>query len=171
MDYPFQFLITATFILVIWGSLGGAFGLQGLFLDEDPLTQVLIGGTVMLLFAAIVVHYVALGSSRRGWWASLHGLTGVLRGLNSVTRADLPVQAALGNGFLERLSAADIEAIDVVARREEADPSGGASAARRSTTSFATPSRASRFGCSSPRRSSSSRGSASCSSWASCPRW
>ena len=126
VDYPFQFLVTATFVLVIWGALGGAFGLQGLFLDEDPLTQVLIGGTVMLLFAAIVVHYVALGSSRRGWWASLHGLTGVLRGLNAVTAADRPVQAALANGFLERLTAADIEALDVVARREEADPAGRA---------------------------------------------
>jgi hypothetical protein len=122
--YPFQFLVTATFILVIWGALGGAFGLQGLFLDEDPLTQVLIGGTVMLLFAAIVVHYVALGSSRRGWWASLHVLTGVLRGLNAVTAASRPVQAALANGFLERLTAADIEVIDVVARREEVDPAG-----------------------------------------------
>ena len=61
VDYPFQFLITATFILVIWGAVGGAFGLQGLFLDEDPLTQVLLGGTVMLLFAAIMVHYVASG--------------------------------------------------------------------------------------------------------------
>jgi hypothetical protein len=122
VDYPFQFLVTATFILVIWGALGGAFGLQGLFLDEDPLTQVLIGGTVMLLFAAIVVHYVALGSGRRGWWASLHGLAGVLRSLSAVAQADRPVQAALANGFLERLSAADIEAIDVVARFEETNP-------------------------------------------------
>jgi len=124
VDYPFQFLVTATFILVIWGGLGGAFGLQGLFLDEDPLTQVLIGGTVMLLFAAIVVHYVSLGSSRRGWWASLQGLTGLLRGLNTITPADRPVQAALANGFLERLTAADIETLDVVARREEVDPAG-----------------------------------------------
>jgi hypothetical protein len=120
VDYPFQCLVTATFVLVIWGAVGGAFGLQGLFLDEDPLTQVLLGGTVMLLFAAIVVHYVAVGSSRRGWWVSLHGLTGVLRGLSTVTPASRPVQAALANGLLERLTAADIEVIDVVARSEEA---------------------------------------------------
>jgi hypothetical protein len=124
VDYPFHFLITAVFILVIWGGLGGAFGLQGLFLDEDPLTQVLLGGTVMLLFAAIVVHYVALGSSRPGWWASLHRLTGVLRGLNTLAPPDKPVHSALANGFLERLSAADIEALDVAARTAVADPAG-----------------------------------------------
>ena len=121
VDYPFQFLITAVFLLVIWGGLGGAFGLQGLFLDEDPLTQVLLGATVMLLFAAIVVHYVALGTSRRGWWASLRSLTGLLRGLNTMADSERPVQTALANGFLERLSAADLDAIDEVARRAEAD--------------------------------------------------
>jgi hypothetical protein len=120
VDYPFQFLLTATFMLVIWGAVGGAFGLQGLFLDEDPLTQVLLGGTVMLLFAAVFVHYVAIGSSRRGWWVSLHGLAGVLRGLTSLSAAPRPVQAALANGFLERLSATDIDAIDAMARREVA---------------------------------------------------
>lgn len=124
VDYPFQFLITVVLILVIWGGLGGSFGLQGLFLDEDPLTQVLLGGTVMLLFAAIVVHYVALGTSRRGWWASLQGLTGVLRGLETVSDPRRPVHSALANGFLEQLTATDIEAIDIVARREEADPGG-----------------------------------------------
>ena len=124
VDSPFQFLVMAGFLLVIWGGLGSAFGLQGLFLDEDPLTQVLIGGTVMLLFAAIVVHYVALGSSRRGWWVSLHGLAGVLRGLNAVADPHQPAQTALANGFLERLTAADIDTLDRVARREEADASG-----------------------------------------------
>ncbi len=126
VDYPFQFLITATFILVIWGGLGGAFGLQGLFLDEDPLTQVLLGATVMLLFSAIVVHYVALGTSRRGWWTSLRGLTGLLRALNTFAHPARPVQESLANGFLERLSTADMDVIDEVARREEADLAGAA---------------------------------------------
>ena len=80
VDYPFHFLLTATLILVIWGVVGAGFGLQGLFLDEDPLTQVLLGATVMLLFAAITVHYVVLGTSRHGWWSSLQRLAGFLRG-------------------------------------------------------------------------------------------
>ncbi len=121
VDYPFQFLLTASLTLVIWGGVGGAFGLQGLFLDEDPLTQVLLGGTVMLLFAAIVVHYVAIGTSRRGWWASLHRVTQTLRGLEAVSDPRRPVRAVLANGFLEHLTAADIDAIDAVALREEAN--------------------------------------------------
>ena len=52
VDYPVHFGLTAVLILVIWGLLGSSFGLQGLFLDEDPLTQLLLGATVMLLFAA-----------------------------------------------------------------------------------------------------------------------
>jgi hypothetical protein len=115
VDYPFHFLLTATLILVIWGVVGSGFGLQGLFLDEDPLTQVLLGATVMLLFAAITVHYVALGTSRRGWWAALHRLTTFLRRAASITSAERPLQAALPNGFLEELSPADVEAIDLAA--------------------------------------------------------
>jgi len=117
VDYPFHFLLTATLILVIWGVLGADFGLQGLFLDEDPLTQLLLGATVMLLFAAITVHYVALGTSQRGWWASLHRLAVFLRGVGTVTDPARPAQAALANGFLEDLTAADIEAVDRTARR------------------------------------------------------
>lgn len=116
VDYPFHFLLTATLILVIWGVLGADFGLQGLFLDEDPLTQLLLGATVMLLFAAITVHYVALGTSQRGWWASLHRLAVFLRGVGAVTDPARPAQAALANGFLEDLTAADIEAVDRAAR-------------------------------------------------------
>ena len=117
VDYPFHFLLTATLILVIWGVIGSGFGLQGLFLDEDPLTQVLLGATVMLLFAAITVHYVVLGSSRRGWWAAIHRLTTFLRRAAAITPAARPPQAALANGFLEELSMADIDAIDRAACR------------------------------------------------------
>jgi hypothetical protein len=118
VDYPFHFLLTATLILVIWGVVGAGFGLQGLFLDEDPLTQVLLGATVMLLFAAITVHYVVLGTSRHGWWSSLQRLAGFLRGFNAITDPAHPVQTLLANGFLERLTAADIERIDTLAERE-----------------------------------------------------
>jgi hypothetical protein len=123
VDYPFHFLLTATLILVIWGVLGADFGLQGLFLDEDPLTQLLLGATVMLLFAAITVHYVALGTSRRGWWASLHRLAAFLRGVGAVTDPSRPAQAALANGFLEDLTAADIDAVDGIARDCLSQPS------------------------------------------------
>jgi hypothetical protein len=117
VDYPFHFLLTATLILVIWGVVGSDFGLQGLFLDEDPLTQVLLGATVMLLFAAITVHYVVLGTSRHGWWSSLQRLTGFLRGFNAIADPGHPVQTLLANGFLEQLTAADIERIDFLAER------------------------------------------------------
>jgi hypothetical protein len=130
VDYPFHFLLTATLILVIWGVVGSGFGLQGLFLDEDPLTQVLLGATVMLLFAAITVHYVALGTSRRGWWAALHRLTMFLRRAATIASAGRPAQAALPNGFLEKLSTADIEAIDLVAWRRLTAPSETTAEAR-----------------------------------------
>jgi hypothetical protein len=122
LDYPFHFLLTATLILVIWGVVGSGFGLQGLFLDEDPLTQVLLGATVMLLFAAITVHYVALGTSRRGWWAAIHRLTTFLRRAATITSTAQPAQAVLANGFLEELSMADIDAIDGAACRFLAAP-------------------------------------------------
>jgi hypothetical protein len=122
LDYPFHFLLTATLILVIWGVVGSGFGLQGLFLDEDPLTQVLLGATVMLLFAAITVHYVALGTSRRGWWAAVHRLTTFLRRAATITSTAQPAQAVLANGFLEELSMADIDAIDDAACRFLAAP-------------------------------------------------
>ena len=116
VDYPFHFLLTGTLILVIWGVVGTGFGLQGLFLDEDPLTQVLLGATVMLLFAAIDVHYVSLGASRRGWWGSLRGLVAFLGPCRVATDSARPVQSLLANGFLERLTTADLEVIGRVAR-------------------------------------------------------
>lgn len=122
VDYPVHFGLTAVLILVIWGVLGSNFGLQGLFLDEDPLTQVLLGATVMLLFAAITVHYVALGTSRRGWWTAVRQVCGVLNGLNQVTEPERPVQSTLANGFLDRLSCQDIEAIDRTAAWAETQP-------------------------------------------------
>lgn len=116
VDYPFHFLLTATLVLVIWGLVGAGFGLQGLFLNEDPLTQVLLGATVMLLLATITVHYVALGTSHRGWWTALHEVARFLRGVNAVADRSRPVQSVLANGFLERLTNADIKTIDRASR-------------------------------------------------------
>jgi hypothetical protein len=125
VDYPFHFLLTATLVLVIWGVLGAGFGLQGLFLNEDPLTQVLLGATVMLLLATITVHYVALGTSRRGWWTALHGVTRLMRGVNAVADRSRPVQSVLANGFLERLTNADIKTIDRASRLSLASSKSG----------------------------------------------
>ena len=120
VDYPFHFLLTATLVLVVWGVIGAGFGLEGLFLDEDPLTQVLLGATVMLLLATITVHYVTLGTSRRGWWTSLADVAGFLRGLNTVADRARPAQTALVNGFLETLTNADIRRLDRLARARAA---------------------------------------------------
>lgn len=122
VDYPVHFGLTAMLILVIWGVLGSSFGLQGLFLDEDPLTQLLLGATVMLLFAAITVHYVALGTSRRGWWTAVRQVCGVFEGLNQSAEPGRLLQSALANGFLERLTTGDIESIDRVATWASAQP-------------------------------------------------
>ncbi len=127
VDYPFHFLLTATLVLVIWGQVGTGFGLQGLFLNEDPLTQVLLGATVMLLLATITVHYVTLGTSRRGWWTALHGVSRFLRGVNAANNRSRPVQSVLANGFLEQLTRADIKTIDLASRLSLA--SGGSAAA------------------------------------------
>jgi hypothetical protein len=117
VDYPFHFLLTATLVLVVWGVIGSGFGIEGLFLDEDPLTQVLLGATVMLLLATITVHYVTLGTSRHGWWTALADVAGFLRGLNAVAERSRPVQTTLVNGFLETLTTADIRGLDRAARR------------------------------------------------------
>ena len=116
VDYPFHFLLTGTLVLVVWGVLGSGFGLEGLFLDEDPLTQVLLGATVMLLLATITVHYVTLGTSRRGWWTALADVAGFLRGLNAVADRSRPTQTVLINGFLETLTGPDIRCLDRAAR-------------------------------------------------------
>jgi hypothetical protein len=116
VDHPVHFALTAIPILVIWGVVGASFGLQGLFLDEDPLTQVLLGATVMLLFAAIIVHASALGSARRGWRASLHAVAGLLRGLTAVANGERAPLASLANGFLERLTPADLDTLEQVSR-------------------------------------------------------
>lgn len=118
---PFHFLVTAVMLLVIWGGVGAGFGLQGLFLDEDPLTQVLLGATVMLLFAAVVVHAATLGRSESGWWTTLANVAaflgaaderGVHDGPAAGRRAWVPV-----NGFLERLSPEDLRVIRAAATR------------------------------------------------------
>jgi hypothetical protein len=116
---PFHFLVTAVLLLVIWGGVGAGFGLQGLFLDEDPLTQVLLGATVMLLFAAIVVHAATLGRSQAGWWTTLANVAAFLGAPDEAGAAAgvRPLQAILANGFLERLSPADLRAIRAAARR------------------------------------------------------
>jgi len=121
MHYPFHFLLTATLILVIWGVLGADFGLQGLFLDEAPLTQILLGAMVMMLFATIIVHYSVLDTSTNGWRDSLLSVTRFLLVVNGKADPSRPVQAILRNGFLENLSNNDIEAIEANLNRQGED--------------------------------------------------
>ncbi len=119
VDHPFHFLLSAGLTLVIWGVVGAGFGLQGLFLGEDPLTQTLLGATVMLLIAAIIMHSVALHASRRGWWTTLRSVAAMLRGVNAVGNHARPVQAILANGLLDQLTAADIDSLERAARVSE----------------------------------------------------
>jgi hypothetical protein len=57
-----------------------------------------------------------LGASRRGWWGSLRGLVTFLETARVATDSARPVQSLLANGFLERLTTADLEVIGRVAR-------------------------------------------------------
>lgn len=125
--YPFHFVLMGVIILVIWGLAGADFGLQGLFLNDDALTEMAVGATVMLLFAALILHYSVLDPTGRWWNNSLKTLIQVLRDLNEVLPAAYPVQRVLRNGFLERFEHADIEAVHWAIRHaerglEEADP-------------------------------------------------
>ncbi len=126
VDHPFHFLLTAGLTLVIWGVVGAGFGLQGLFLGEDPLTQVLLGATVMMLIAAIIMHSVAIHTSRRGWWATLRSVAALLRGVNKVGNPARPVQGILANGLLDQLTPADIDSLERAARLSEGPDSGRA---------------------------------------------
>lgn len=123
MHYPFHFILTAVLILVIWGAAGADFGLQGLFLDEDPLTQILLGATVTMILAAIIVHYSVLDTSMRAWRASLQDLTRMLLATNNITKPAVSVQGILRNGFLERLQNSDIDAIDAAMGLQPKNPS------------------------------------------------
>ncbi len=111
MRYPFHFILMGLLILVIWGLVGADFGMQGLFLDEGPLIQVLAGASVMLLFSALILHYSVLDSPGRWWNNSLKTLIRVLHDLNDLMAPTYPVQRILRNGFLERFEPTDIDAI------------------------------------------------------------
>lgn len=111
VSYPFHFTLMSLIILILWGLIGLDFGLQGLFLETNALTQVLLGATVMLLFAALILHYSVLDSPGRWWNNSLKTLIGVMRDLNALMPAEYPIQRLLHNGFLERLDRREIEVI------------------------------------------------------------
>lgn len=111
VSYPFHFTLMSLLILVIWGLIGVDFGLQGLFLENNALTQLLLGATVMLLFAALILHYSVLDSPGRWWNNSLRTLIGVMRDLNALMPADYSVQRILPNGFLEKLDRREIDVL------------------------------------------------------------
>lgn len=119
-NYPFHFTLMSLLILVIWGLIGLDFGLQGLFLENNAPTQVLLGAAVMLLFAALILHYSVLDSPGRWWNNSLRTLIGVMRDLNALLPPDYPVQRMLRNGFLEKLDSSQVEAIDELVRHRAA---------------------------------------------------
>lgn len=109
--YPFHFCLMTLLILVIWGVIGTDYGLQGLFLEDNVLTQMILGVVVMLLFAALILHYSVFDSPRR-WMSTLKGLVEVLRILGGTPSAGPPLQLLLRNGFLERFDRSDLKAID-----------------------------------------------------------
>ncbi len=116
--YPFHFVLMVLLILVIWGVIGAEFGLQGLFLQDNALTQILVGGTVMLLFSALILHYAVLDSPGRWWSTSLKTLVQVLKDLNGVMPPEYPLQRLLRNGFLERFDRGDLEVLNDVIQRD-----------------------------------------------------
>jgi hypothetical protein len=111
INYPFHFTLIAVLIFMIWGLIGEKFGLQGLFLENDGPTQILLGGGLMLLFATLILHYSVLDAPGRWWNNSLKSLIGVMRTLNRLMPTEYPVQRILRNGFLNKLDHQEIEAI------------------------------------------------------------
>lgn len=121
--YPFHFVLMSLLILVVWGVVGADFGLQGLFLNDDPLTQLVVGAAVMLLFAALIVHYSVLDTSARWWNNSLTNLIEVLRDGTGMLGTAYPVRRILRNGFLEQFGQDDIEAVHDAIRHQPDGPS------------------------------------------------
>lgn len=116
LHYPLHFALIGVLILTVWGVVGADYGLQTLFLDDNPLVQVEVGAVVMLLFSALVFHYSVLDAPERWMSASLGTTTNSLRGLSSYLPPGHPAQSLLRNGFLERLGEEDLAAIARVIR-------------------------------------------------------
>ena len=109
--YPFHFLLVGVLILAVWGAVGNDFGIQGHFLVDDPLIQILVGGTVMLLLSALVLHYTLLDSPTPRRAALLTNLLEALSAMNEFLPGSVPVQRLLRNGFIERLDSRDLETV------------------------------------------------------------
>ena len=124
--YPFHFMLMTLLILVIWGLAGVEYGVQSLFLEDNPLTQFFAGSAVMLLFATLILHYSVLDPPNRWRNHSLKTLVSVLRDMNGLMPPEFPINRFIRNGFLEKLDRNEIEAIHQSILIEEG---GGASEA------------------------------------------
>src|SRR5271156_6405072 len=91
LKYPFLFLVMAALTLMVWGVIGHDYGLQILFLHDNPLVQFELGMAMSLLVLGINFHYFVLDTSGSGWRQSLQLTIRVCRGFNMVLPFGRPI--------------------------------------------------------------------------------
>ena len=112
LRYPFLFLVMAAVTSIVWGVIGHEYGLQILFLHDNPLVQFQLGIAMSLLVLGINFHYFVLDISGSGWRKSLELTIRVCKGFNSVLPSGRPIHTVLHNGFLEHLWPEDLLRIE-----------------------------------------------------------
>ena len=128
LKYPFLFLVMAAVTLIVWGVIGRDYGLQILFLHDDPLVQFQLGIAMSLLILGINFHYFVLDTTGSGWRQSLELTIRVCRGFNRVLPSGRPIHTVLHNGFLEYLRPGDLDRIETalcLATHRDATEEGG----------------------------------------------
>ena len=110
--YPFPSLVLIMLTLMVLGFVGKGMGLQSLFLDDNPLIQLLLGFLVALVMFAITNCYFLLDPQFRGWGESLEVVIGSGFELSGVFPRPMGwIKRHLVNGYLEKLDRTSLQAI------------------------------------------------------------
>ncbi|WP_165226869.1 patatin-like phospholipase family protein [Aquisphaera insulae] len=104
--YPVPSVVLLSLMLIVWGVVGKGFGMQDLFLENNPLIAFELGVLLSLLVLSLIVQYFILDAQGFGWMKSLEIATRTVL----VVASWLPPWArafarrALGNELFQQLN-------------------------------------------------------------------